>query len=239
MTLVTDARAPRIAVVGATGAVGHTLIGLIEQRGLRYRDIQLVASARSAGTELSVDGVYHPVQAVEDFDFSDVDLAFFSAGTEASTQWVPKATAAGAVVIDNTIAYRMDPDTPLVVPQVNAHELDTRPKSGVIANPNCSTIPLVRLLKGVEQRWGVRQAVVSTYHGGVRPRPPRGRGAEARQPRHAGESRGGVPQQGVHTVARLQRHSEDRPVSGHGLHAGGAEDAPGVPQDPRPARTWT
>jgi len=163
MTLVTDARAPRIAVVGATGAVGHTLIGLIEQRGLRYRDIQLVASARSAGTELSVDGVYHPVQAVEDFDFSGVDLAFFSAGTEASTQWVPKATAAGAVVIDNTIAYRMDPDTPLVVPQVNAHELDTRPKSGVIANPNCSTIPLVRLLKGVEQRWGVRQAVVSTY----------------------------------------------------------------------------
>ena len=163
MTLVTDAKAPRIAVVGATGAVGHTLIGLIEQRGLRYRDIQLVASARSAGTELSVDGVYHPVQAVEDFDFSGVDLAFFSAGTEASTQWVPKATAAGAVVIDNTIAYRMDPDTPLVVPQVNAHELDTRPKSGVIANPNCSTIPLVRLLKGVEQRWGVRQAVVSTY----------------------------------------------------------------------------
>ena len=163
MTLVTDARAPRIAVVGATGAVGNTLIKLIEQRGLRYRDIQLVASARSAGTELSVDGVHYPVRAVEDFDFSGVDLAFFSAGTEASTQWVPKATAAGAVVIDNTIAYRMDPDTPLVVPQVNAHELDTRPKSGVIANPNCSTIPLVRLLKGVEQRWGVRQAVVSTY----------------------------------------------------------------------------
>ncbi|MGW6361317.1 aspartate-semialdehyde dehydrogenase [Streptomyces sp. NPDC055092] len=163
MTLVTDSRAPRIAIVGATGAVGNTLIDLIEQRGLRYRDIQLVASARSAGTELSVDGVSYPVQAVDEFDFSTVDLAFFSAGTEASQQWVPKATAAGAIVIDNTIAYRMDPDTPLVVPQVNAHELDERPKSGVIANPNCSTIPLVRLLKGIEQRWGVRQAVVSTY----------------------------------------------------------------------------
>ncbi|WP_331729212.1 aspartate-semialdehyde dehydrogenase (plasmid) [Streptomyces sp. NBC_01003] len=163
MTLVNDSRAPRIAIVGATGAVGNTLIDLIEQRGLRYRDIQLVASARSAGTELSVDGASYPVQAVDEFDFSSVDLAFFSAGTEASQQWVPKATAAGAVVIDNTIAYRMDPDTPLVVPQVNAHELDERPKSGVIANPNCSTIPLVRLLKGIEQRWGMRQAVVSTY----------------------------------------------------------------------------
>ncbi|MEU6392974.1 aspartate-semialdehyde dehydrogenase [Streptomyces sp. NPDC046939] len=163
MTLVTDSSAPRIAIVGATGAVGNTLIDLIEQRGLRYRSVQLVASARSAGTELTVDGVAYPVHAVDEFDFSTVDLAFFSAGTEASQQWVPKATAAGALVIDNTIAYRMDPDTPLVVPQVNAHELDRRPKSGVIANPNCSTIPLVRLLKGIEQRWGVRQAVVSTY----------------------------------------------------------------------------
>ncbi|MDX2590837.1 aspartate-semialdehyde dehydrogenase [Streptomyces sp. WI03-4A] len=163
MTLVTDPAAPRIAIVGATGAVGNTLIELIEQRGLRYRDIQLVASARSAGTELSVDGVSYPVQAVEEFDFAGVDLAFFSAGTEASEQWVPKATAAGAVVIDNTIAFRMDPDTPLVVPQVNAFELDARPRSGVIANPNCSTIPLVRLLHGIERRYGVRQAVVSTY----------------------------------------------------------------------------
>ncbi|MFM9368765.1 aspartate-semialdehyde dehydrogenase [Streptomyces sp. Da 82-17] len=163
MTLVTDPKAPRIAIVGATGAVGNTLINLIEQRGLRYRDVKLVASARSAGTELTVDGVAHPVHAVDEFDFSTVDLAFFSAGTEASERWVPVATAAGAVVIDNTIAFRMDPDTPLVVPQVNAHELDRRPKSGVIANPNCSTIPLVRLLKGVEERWGVRQAVVSTY----------------------------------------------------------------------------
>ncbi|MFE1862932.1 aspartate-semialdehyde dehydrogenase [Streptomyces anandii] len=163
MTRVSDPSAPRIAIVGATGAVGNTLIDLIEKRGFRYRDIHLVASARSAGTELSVDGESHPVRAVDEFDFSTVDLAFFSAGTEASQQWVPRATAAGAVVIDNTIAFRMDPDSPLVVPQVNAHELDRRPKSGVIANPNCSTIPLVRLLKGVEQRWGVRQAVVSTY----------------------------------------------------------------------------
>ncbi|GAA1196958.1 aspartate-semialdehyde dehydrogenase [Streptomyces hebeiensis] len=163
MTLVTDPSAPRIAIVGATGAVGGTLIDLIERRGLRYRAVELVASARSAGAELTVDGRSYPVHAVEDFDFSTVDLAFFSAGTEASEKWVPVATAAGAVVIDNTIAFRMDPDTPLVVPQVNAHELDRRPVSGVIANPNCSTIPLVRVLRGIEERWGVRQAVVSTY----------------------------------------------------------------------------
>lgn len=163
MTFVTDASAPRIAIVGATGAVGSTLIELIEERGLRYRSLELVASARSAGRTLTVEGRDLEVHAIEEFDFSGVDVAFFSAGTSVSEKWVPVATAAGALVIDNTIAFRMDPDTPLVVPQVNAHELDRRPKSGVIANPNCSTIPLVRLLQGVENRWGIRHAVVSTY----------------------------------------------------------------------------
>ncbi|MET7616059.1 aspartate-semialdehyde dehydrogenase [Streptomyces sp. NPDC005408] len=163
MTLVTDTTAPRIAIVGATGAVGSTLIELIEERGLRYRAMELVASSRSAGRLLSVEDREYAVQAVEEFDFSTVDVAFFSAGTAVSEKWVPVATAAGALVIDNTIAFRMDPDTPLVVPQVNAHELDRRPVSGVVANPNCSTIPLVRLLQCVETRWGIRQAVVSTY----------------------------------------------------------------------------
>ena len=163
MTLVTDARAPRIALVGATGAVGTTLIRLIEQRGFPYRDIRLVASARSAGRELTVDGRTHPVEALDTFDFSAVDLAFFSAGSSVSRKWVPRATAQGALVIDNTNAFRMDAGTPLVVPQVNAGELDRRPATGIIANPNCSTIPLVRLLRPVEDRWGIRQAVVSTY----------------------------------------------------------------------------
>ncbi|MGI5377181.1 aspartate-semialdehyde dehydrogenase [Streptomyces sp. CA-251387] len=166
MTLVTDPAeptAPRVAIVGATGAVGSTLIELIEERGLRYRELHLVASSRSAGRVLTVDGAKYEVQAIETFDFSQADVAFFSAGTSVSEKWVPVATAAGTLVIDNTIAFRMDPDSPLVVPQVNAHELDRRPKSGVIANPNCSTIPLVRLLRGVEDRWGIRHAVVSTY----------------------------------------------------------------------------
>ncbi|MBL1066376.1 aspartate-semialdehyde dehydrogenase [Streptomyces sp. 7-21] len=163
MPLVTDPAAPRVAVVGATGVVGTTLLQLIQDRGFRYRDLHLVASARSAGRTVTVEGRDYPVHDLDGFDFSRADVAFFSAGGSVSKTWVPKATAHGVLVIDNTSAFRMDPDTPLVVPQVNAHELDTRPASGIIANPNCSTIPLVRLLKPVEERWGIRQAVVSTY----------------------------------------------------------------------------
>lgn len=163
MTLVNDITAPRIALVGATGVVGTTLIELIEQRGFRYREIHLVASARSAGRTITVEGREYTVQDLEEFDFSGVDLAFFSAGGSVSTKWVPSAVAQGTLVIDNTSAFRMDPDTPLVVPQVNAHELARRPASGIVANPNCSTIPLVRLLQTVEERWGIHRAVVSTY----------------------------------------------------------------------------
>ncbi|MEU3252046.1 aspartate-semialdehyde dehydrogenase [Streptomyces sp. NPDC006997] len=163
MTHVSDPTAPRLALVGATGAVGHTLIELIESRGLRHRDIRLAASARSAGRVMDVDGLTRTVEDLAEFDFSDTDLAFFSAGTSVSQQWAPKAAAQGALVIDNTNAFRMDPDTPLVVPQVNADAVTGRPVSGIIANPNCSTIPLVRLLGTVEERWGVRQVVVSTY----------------------------------------------------------------------------
>ncbi|MFE6285171.1 aspartate-semialdehyde dehydrogenase [Streptomyces sp. NPDC057877] len=163
MTHVSDPKAPRVALVGATGAVGHTLIELIETRGLRHRDIRLAASARSAGRTLKVDGLTRTVEDLTGFDFTDVDLAFFSAGTSVSQEWAPKAAAQGALVIDNTNAFRMDPDTPLIVPQVNAHTVTGRPVSGIIANPNCSTIPLVRLLGTVEERWGIRQVVVSTY----------------------------------------------------------------------------
>ncbi|MFJ6016541.1 aspartate-semialdehyde dehydrogenase [Streptomyces sp. NPDC092952] len=158
-----DTDAPRIALVGATGAVGRTLIDLIEERAFRYREIHLVASPRSEGRVLTVDGREHRVSAVDTFDFSTVDLAFFSAGSEVSRKWAPAAVARGALVIDNTNAFRMDPDTPLVVPQVNAETLGRRPVSGIVANPNCSTIPLVRLLRPVEDRWGLRKVVVSTY----------------------------------------------------------------------------
>ncbi|MEU8701314.1 aspartate-semialdehyde dehydrogenase [Streptomyces sp. NPDC048680] len=163
MTLVTDPTAPRIAVVGATGAVGSTLIELIEERALAYREIHLVASTRSAGRRLAVDGLSYAVQALEEFDFGRADIAFFSAGTSVSQEWAGTAAAQGALVIDNTNAFRMDPKTPLVVPQVNGEVLETRPVNGLIANPNCSTIPLARLLQTVERRWGIRQVVTSTY----------------------------------------------------------------------------
>ncbi|MGI5453384.1 aspartate-semialdehyde dehydrogenase [Streptomyces sp. CA-249302] len=163
MTFVSDSKAPSIAIVGATGAVGQTIVELVGTRGLRHRGVRLAASARSAGREIEVDGRTCTVEDLEGFDFSGVDIAFFSAGTSVSQKYARPAAAQGALVIDNTNAFRMDADTPLVVPQVNADVLTGRPASGVIANPNCSTIPLVRLIQTVEQRWGIRQVVVSTY----------------------------------------------------------------------------
>lgn len=163
MPLTPGEGAPRVAIVGATGAVGTTLLDLFTERRYNYRSLDLVASSRSAGTQVTFEGREYTVRDLSTFDFSTVDIAFFSAGTSVSEKWVPIATAAGALVIDNTNAFRMDPDTPLVVPQVNAHVLKERPRSGVIANPNCSTIPLVRLLRPVHERWGLSRVVVSTY----------------------------------------------------------------------------
>ncbi|MEO3976455.1 aspartate-semialdehyde dehydrogenase [Streptomyces sp. CAU 1734] len=163
MTLTTDPAAPRVALVGATGVIGTTLIRLIEERRFRHRALHLLASDRSAGRELTVEGRPHPVRDLADFDFSRVDIAFFAAGDDISRKYVPTATAAGALVIDSTSAFRMDPATPLVVPQVNAHVLGRRPASGIVAAPASPTVPLVRLLGTVERRWGIRQVVVSTY----------------------------------------------------------------------------
>ncbi|MFE9368526.1 aspartate-semialdehyde dehydrogenase [Streptomyces sp. NPDC006711] len=163
MPLVDDPLAPRIAVVGATGAVGGTLLELIEDRGLRYRQLHLVASARSAGLDIRVGERDYRVTDLTAFHFGDADVVFFSAGHAVSRAWVPVAVAHGTLVIDHSFAFRMNAETPLVVPQVNAALLDRRPPSGVIANPSAVTIPLVRVVRDVERRWGVRQMVVSTY----------------------------------------------------------------------------
>jgi aspartate-semialdehyde dehydrogenase len=172
MTLTTAASAAaqaarathlRVAVVGATGAVGQTLLQLMADRGFRPGTLDLVASARSAGSTVTALDAEHVVQDLDRFDFRGVDLAFFSAGTATSSEYARRAAAAGTVVIDNTNAFRMDPASPLVVPQVNGHLLDQRPDSGVIANPNCSTIPLVRLLAPLWQRYGIRRVVAATY----------------------------------------------------------------------------
>jgi aspartate-semialdehyde dehydrogenase len=156
-------RKPKIAIVGATGAVGKELLTLMNERSFQFESLRLVASARSAGSKMNYRDVEYEIQNLETFDFSGVDIAFFSAGTSTSKIWVKKATDAGALVIDNTNAYRMDPKSPLVVPQVNSHALQNRPESGVIANPNCSTIQMVRVLDPIHKRYGIRQVVVSTY----------------------------------------------------------------------------
>ncbi|MFJ3900091.1 aspartate-semialdehyde dehydrogenase [Streptomyces sp. NPDC090025] len=156
-------RPPRIAVVGGTGAVGRTLLGLIEERGFAYESVRLIASERSAGRTVHALGQDIVVEDLRHADFSTVDIAFFSAGTPVSAEWAPKAAGEGALVIDNTNAFRMDPASPLVVPQVNGDLLAERPVSGIVANPNCSTIPLVRLLRPMDEAYGLRSVVVSTY----------------------------------------------------------------------------
>lgn len=154
---------PRIALAGATGAVGRTLIELIEERHFPYSSINLLASERSHGQVVKVNDRPHAVQLLKDFDFSQTDLAFFSCGTAISRSEAKRAAAQGALVIDNTNAFRMDEATPLVVPQVNDHQLRQLPRSGIIANPNCSTIPLVRLLKPIHQAYELDRIIVSTY----------------------------------------------------------------------------
>lgn len=154
---------PTVAIVGATGIVGTTFLSLFEERSFEYSDLHLVASSRSVGRCLTVSERDYQVCDLADFNFTGVDIAFFAAGTPISREWVNKAVEQGALVIDNTNAFRMHPDTPLVVPQVNSHLLGERPKSGIIANPNCSTIPLVRLLQPIEQSYRVKRVIVSTY----------------------------------------------------------------------------
>ncbi|MFI1282489.1 aspartate-semialdehyde dehydrogenase [Streptomyces sp. NPDC020858] len=165
MPQVDDPAAPRIAVVGATGAVGGTVLELIEDRRLPYRRLHLVASARSAGRTIRVDGRDHGVTPLSRFGFGTVDAALFCAGTQVSRDWVPVAVAHGALAVDSTSAFRMDPGTPLVVPQLNASELGRRPAGGVIAVPGAATVPVVRVVRDVERRWGIRRIVVSTYQG--------------------------------------------------------------------------
>ncbi|MET9773201.1 aspartate-semialdehyde dehydrogenase [Streptomyces sp. NPDC006367] len=155
--------APRIAVAGGTGAVGRTLLRLVEERAFPVSGLRLLASARSAGTSVTALGRTTVVEDLATADFTGTDIAFFSAGTPVSARWAKKAAAAGALVIDNTNAFRMDRDSPLVVPQVNGGLLGERPVSGIVANPNCSTIPLVRLLRPVHETYGLRRVTVATY----------------------------------------------------------------------------
>jgi len=151
----------KIAVLGATGAVGRTMLRVLEERAFPAGELVLLASERSAGSRLNCLGREWTVQAVSAEAFEDCDVALFSAGASRSREWAPIAAERGAVVVDNSSGWRMDPDVPLVVPEVNGRRAQ-KPPRGIIANPNCATIQLVVALEAIRRAAGLERVVVTT-----------------------------------------------------------------------------
>ena len=152
-----------VAVVGATGAVGEQMREVLEERQFPVGELRLLASERSAGQFLPFQGRQLPVQVLTEDSFKDIDIGLFSAGGSVSAEFAPLAVAAGAVVVDNSATFRMEPDIPLVVPEVNAREIANYKTRGIVANPNCSTIQLVVALKPIHDAARIKRVVVSTY----------------------------------------------------------------------------
>lgn len=153
-------RKPNVAILGATGAVGQEFITLIEERNFPFESLKLLASARSAGTELTVCGKTYVVEEAKPESFEGIDIALFAGGSISKTL-APEAVKRGAIVIDNSSTFRMDPDVPLVVPEVNPEDIDKH--KGIIANPNCSTIIMALGLKPLHDLSRIKRIVVSTY----------------------------------------------------------------------------
>ena len=151
----------KVAVVGATGLVGGVMLKVLEERGFPVRELLPVASARSVGATVHFRGKQVPVIGMEDAVAARPDIALFSAGGGTSLEWAPRFAEAGCTVIDNSSAWRMDPNVPLVVPEINADALAGHQR--IIANPNCSTIQLVMALAPLHRAYGVQRVVVSTY----------------------------------------------------------------------------
>jgi aspartate-semialdehyde dehydrogenase len=155
-------RRPTLAVVGATGAVGTVMLGILSTRENVWGEIRLVASQRSAGRRLEVRGEQVVVRALSPEVFDGVDVAMFDVPDEISAEWGPIAASRGAVVVDNSGAFRMNPDVPLVVPEVNPDQVRNRPL-GIIANPNCTTLTMMDALGALHRAWGLRELVVASY----------------------------------------------------------------------------
>ena len=154
----------RIAVVGATGAVGREILKTLAERNFPVTEVIALASGRSAGAEVSFgDKQVLKVRNLDTFDFAGVDIGLFSPGASVSAVHAPRAASQGCVVIDNTSQFRMDADVPLVVPEVNPQDLRWFNKRNIIANPNCSTIQMVVALKPLHDEFGIKRVVVSTY----------------------------------------------------------------------------
>ncbi len=154
----------RVAVAGATGAVGREILKTLIERNFPVREVAALASGRSAGQQVSFgEDKVLTVQNLETFDFTGWDIGLFSPGASVSAIHAPRAGAAGCVVIDNTSQFRMDPDVPLVVPEVNPQDIAKFAKKNIIANPNCSTIQMVVALKPLHDEFKIKRVVVSTY----------------------------------------------------------------------------
>ncbi|MFC3101101.1 aspartate-semialdehyde dehydrogenase [Altererythrobacter lauratis] len=155
----------RVAVVGATGNVGREMLAILAEREFPMDEVAAVASSRSVGSEVELGdtGKMLKCQNLEHFDFAGWDIALFAVGSEATKIYAPKAAAAGCVVIDNSSLYRMDPDVPLIVPEVNPDAIDDYTKKNIIANPNCSTAQMVVALKPLHDAATIKRVVVSTY----------------------------------------------------------------------------
>ncbi|TFI59360.1 aspartate-semialdehyde dehydrogenase [Sphingomonas parva] len=155
----------RVVVVGATGNVGREMLNILHERQFPLDDIAVVASPRSTGSVIDFgdSGREIRVKNIEHFDFAGWDIALFAAGSAVSKDYAPKAAAAGCTVIDNSSLYRMDPDVPLIVPEVNAEAIDGYRRKNIIANPNCSTAQLVVALKPLHERARIKRVVVATY----------------------------------------------------------------------------
>ena len=152
-----------VAVAGATGAVGNQMISCLEERKFPIKSIKLLASSRSVGHKIDYRGDSIDVEELKESSFKGMDIALFSAGGGVSKKFAPFAAKDGCVVIDNSSTWRMDPDVPLVVPEVNPHAVGQYTKKGIIANPNCSTIQMVVPLYPLHKKYGIKRIVVSTY----------------------------------------------------------------------------
>ncbi len=152
-----------VAVVGATGAVGQQMLEVLAERNFPIKELRLLASERSVGKFLEFNGEQHMVQLLDKDAFEGIDIALFSAGGERSEEFCPIAAAAGAICVDNSSAWRMDPEVPLVVPEVNPQDIALYTQKGIIANPNCSTIQMVVALKPLHDAATIKRLVISTY----------------------------------------------------------------------------
>ncbi len=221
-----------VAVVGATGVVGRTMIQILNEREFPVGELRLLASGRSAGRTVSIDGRTLEIGEAVPEAFDGVDIALFSAGADASRDLAPAAVACGATVIDNSSAWRMDPTIPLVVSQVNPDDLEGHP--GIVANPNCSTMQLAPVLMALRDAVGLDRVVVDTYQSvsGTGGRCDRRAGS----PDPGARRRRGPGRDGLPAPDRVQRAARDRRLPRQRLHQGGVEGRHRESQDPRPAR---